>query len=97
MKSLVSAFISTMLLTSLAFFITGCNTVNGAFKGAGEDTKAVATSMGIHHEPAHHHHHAVQHKHHHHKKPVAKHSSMMKKEKASSSTTSTKSSSTTVQ
>lgn len=36
------------LISAAVLTVTGCNTVTGAFQGAGQDTKAVATAVGIH-------------------------------------------------
>lgn len=56
MKNTVKLATAT-LISATVLTVTGCNTVTGAFQGAGQDTKAVATAVGIHqpHHSAHHH------------------------------------------
>jgi predicted small secreted protein len=40
---------------SVSLFLTGCNTVQGAFQGAGQDTKAVVRGLHLENPPARHH------------------------------------------
>jgi len=55
MKAIIKTISFATLITSAIIFMTGCNTVKGAFQGAGEDTKAAANALQLNNPPAKHH------------------------------------------
>ena len=55
MKVIIKTLSFAALITAAIIFMTGCNTVKGAFQGVGEDTHAAANALQLNNPPAKHH------------------------------------------
>lgn len=54
MKTIIKSLTYTTVIFSAVMLITGCNTVQGAFQGAGRDTRAVVNELQLNNPPRHH-------------------------------------------
>lgn len=49
----MKSFIITIFFAAACLSLAGCNTVKGAFQGAGQDTKALANQLQLNDAPSH--------------------------------------------
>ena len=54
MNTIIKSLAFIALISSAIILMTGCNTVKGAFQGAGQDTKAVVHGLQLENPPQHH-------------------------------------------